>query len=126
MEPKDLQYTRTHEWCLVEGDVITIGVTEAVAKKLGPILFVELPDPGDDVLSDEFLGEIESFKTVVTLRSPVDGTVENVNSKLADAPDAVSDDPYNKGWIAKIKVGNPAQLEGLLSYEEYRRVPKRP
>ena len=125
MDPKELQYTRTHEWCYVEKDIVTIGVTDMVAAKLGPIVYVELPDPGDDVLNDEPLGEIESFKMVVQTHSPVDGVVAEVNSRLADNPDPVTQDPFGKGWLAKIRFEDRAPLDELLNYDEYKQVPKK-
>ncbi|HRU05120.1 MAG TPA: glycine cleavage system protein GcvH [Candidatus Brocadiia bacterium] len=125
MDPKDLKYTRTNEWCHIDGDVVTIGVTEAAAKKLHPIVYVELPDNGDDVLSDEPFGEIESFKSVMPLHSPVDGAVIEVNTKLLDNPDPIVNDPFGKGWLVKIKAESTKQLEDLISYDEHKQLAKK-
>ena len=121
MDPKSLQYTETHQWCLVEGSVVTVGLTDVMARKIGPIVFVELPDAGDDVLSDEPFGEVESFKRAHELYSPADGVIQEVNTRLCDDPAPITDDPYGAGWLVKVRVDLPDQLENLLTYEEYRR-----
>ena len=125
MDPKELQYTRTDEWVAVEGDLLTLGITDQLAKKLSPVVYVELPEKGDDVLNDEPFGQIESVKDSAEIHSPVDGVVEEVNTELVGSPALLEDDPYEKGWIAKIRLDIPEQLEDLLSYSEYKNLPKR-
>lgn len=125
MDPKELQYTRTDEWVAVEDDMVTLGITDQLAKKLSPVVYVELPEEGDDVLNDEPFGQIESVKDSAEIHSPVDGEIVEVNTELVGSPTLLEEDPYEKGWIAKIRLDNPEHLEDLLSYAEYKNLPKR-
>ncbi|HUU29744.1 MAG TPA: glycine cleavage system protein GcvH [archaeon] len=118
--PDDLLYTEEHEWVRIEDDLAVVGITDYAQSELGDIVFVELPEVGDEVIAAETFGTIEAVKTVSDLFSPVSGTVEEVNEALGDSPDLVNKDPYGDGWMIKIKFAeNP---ENLLSPKEYRRM----
>ena len=119
MDPKDLRFTENHEWCLVEKDVATLGVTEYGAKWLGDVVYVELPDPGDDVLTDEPWAEIESLESVMPLYSPADGRILEVNAQLSDDPTPIVKDPYGAGWIAKVRAAAAISVDELLTYDQY-------
>ena len=125
MDPKELRFTANHEWCLVEDDVVTVGLTDVLTRKLGDILFVELPDVGDDVLNDEPFGDIESFRTSHRAYSPADGVIAEANTRLVDDPTPLRDDPFGEGWLVKVRIDDPEQLEELLTYDEYRASTKR-
>lgn len=125
MDPKKLQYTANHEWCLVEENIVTIGLTEVLTRKLGEIVFVELPAVGDDVLNDEPFADIESDKLVHKVYSPADGVIAEINGRLSDDPTPVREEPYGKGWLVKVRIDDPEQLEELLTYDEYRETMKR-
>jgi glycine cleavage system H protein len=121
MNPKDLRYAATHEWAKLEGNVVTVGITKHAVEELTDLVYLQLPSIGDAVTVGSAFGEIESVKAVAELNSPVDGEVVEVNSAVADKLDAVSKDPYGAGWIAKIKVSNPSQLDALMSAEQYEK-----
>jgi glycine cleavage system H protein len=124
MDPKALKYTRNHAWCLIEGDIITLGLTPHAAGKLKDIVFVEIPDPGDDILTDEPIGEVECSDKVLHLFSPADGVAHDVNLRLTDDPDLLVEDPLGAGWIVKVKVSDRAPLEDLLSFDQYESLAK--
>ncbi len=115
----DRRYTKTHEWILVEGDVGTVGITDYAQKELQDVTYVELPEPGVEVSKGEEVATIESVKHTSPIYTPVSGVVVEVNEKLDEEPDIVNRDPYGDGWIFKIKISNPAELNELLSPEEY-------
>jgi glycine cleavage system H protein len=117
--PDDLQYTKSHEWVLTEGDTATIGITEHAQEELGDVVFVELPDEGATIDAGESFGTVESVKAVSDLYAPVGGEVVEVNSSLEDAPEKINDDPYGEGWIVKLRTSEEADL---LSPEEYEKV----
>lgn len=117
--PEDLKYSREHEWALVEGKVATVGITDFAQDKLGDIVFVELPAVGDKVTKDEAMGVVESVKAVSDVYSPVSGTVIEINDDLPDSPDMVNEDPYGDGWIVKIQMSDPTDLEDLMDSEAY-------
>ena len=120
--PKDCRYTKEHEWARPEGDVVVVGVTEYAAEKLGDIVFVELPKEGDDVTRDDTFGFVESTKSVSDLFAPVTGHVIEVNETLVDSPEIVNEDPWDEGWMIKIEMTRPSELDKLMSaaeYEEY-------
>jgi len=120
MDPKELKYLETHEWCRIEGNLVTIGITDRLARQIGDVIYIEMPDPDDDILTDEPWGEIESFQSVVPLHSPADGRVAKVNFRLCDDPEVLLADPYGEGWLISIQVPNPSTMRELLSYEEYQ------
>jgi glycine cleavage system H protein len=117
--PEDLQYTKSHEWVLIEGDTVTIGITDHAQDELGDVVFVELPDEGDTFDAGESFGTVESVKAVSDLYTPVGGEVVEVNSALEDAPENINEDPYGEGWIVKLRTTDDADL---LSPEEYEKV----
>ncbi|MBE0416247.1 MAG: glycine cleavage system protein GcvH [Coriobacteriia bacterium] len=119
MYPSDLKYDKEHEWVRVEGDVAVIGISHFAQNQLGEVVYVDLPSEGDSVNAGEAFGEIESVKSVSELYTPADGEIIKVNSALADSPETVNEDPYGDGWMIKIKLADPSQLDGLLSAEEY-------
>ncbi len=118
--PKDLKYTREHEWIRDNGDgTATIGVTDFAQGELGDIVFVELEEVGYECDKDEPFGTVEAVKTVSDLYAPVSGTISEVNDKLEDEPELVNDDPYGDGWMIKLEMSDPSQLDELMSAEDY-------
>lgn len=117
--PKDLRYLQTHEWHRLEGDTVTIGITQIAADELTDITFVDLPKVGASVSANGRFGEIESVKATSDLYSGVAGTVVEVNAALSNEPGLVNRDPYKAGWMVKIKASSPAEFEKLLPVEEY-------
>ncbi len=120
--PEDLRYTKDHEWARLDKakKIVTVGVTDYAQEKMGDVVYVELPDEGDDVTQAEPFGSVESVKAVSDLFAPISGVVEEVNDTLMDTPEAVNDDPYNEAWMIKVKVHDPADLEDLMTAEEYK------
>ena len=119
MVPEDLRYTKDHEWVRVEGDVATVGITKFAADQLGDIVFVELPDPGRELAQSATFGVVESVKAVSDLFSPLSGSVSEANGDLAANPELVNSDPYGAGWMIRVQVGEPAQLDELLDAAAY-------
>jgi len=119
MVPTDLRYTKDHEWVRVEGDAATIGITAYAADQLGDIVFVELPDPGRWLDQSAAFGVVESVKAVSDLFAPVSGDVTEANPDLGRNPELVNSDPYGAGWMIKVRVGDQAQVDGLLDAEAY-------
>lgn len=119
MEPTDRKYSKEHEWALVEGDIATIGITAFAQDQLGDIVYVDLPRIGARIQQFEKFGEIESVKAVSDLYSPISGEVIEVNRALLDQPELVNQGPYAEGWIAKVRLANPAELDGLLDASAY-------
>ena len=118
--PDNLKYTKEHEWVLDNGDgTVTIGITEFAQGELGDIVFVELEEIGSEFSQDDTFGTVEAVKTVSDLFSPLDGEITEINEALEDNPEIVNDDPYGDGWMIKMKMSDPSQLEGLLSASEY-------
>ncbi len=114
--PENLQYTKEHEWVLLDGDVATVGITQYAADALGEIVYVDLPKPGSSTSYMKICGEIESTKSVGELYAPMDGEVIEANSALGASPEAINQDPYGAGWLIKIKY---TQLPELLTAAEY-------
>lgn len=117
--PADLLYTSDHEWIRVEGDVGTIGVTDHAQGELGDVVYVDIPDATATVSKGGSFGSIEAVKTVADLYAPVSGQLLEVNDINA-APDSVNKDPYGSGWLVKIKISDPSELEGLLNVDAYK------
>jgi glycine cleavage system H protein len=117
--PDDRRYTAEHEWIKPEGDSYLVGITSFAQDQLGDIVYVELPKVGDRVEAGKAFGVIESVKTASDLYAPVSGEVIEVNSSLVEQPQAVNDDPYSAGWMIRIRADDPAQLDSLLSAEQY-------
>lgn len=120
--PADLRYTKDHEWVRVEGDEATVGITEYAAGQLGDIVFVELPSAGSSLEQFGTFGVVESVKAVSDLFAPISGEVVAANADLTGRPELVNDEPYGAGWMLKVKVGDPAQLDGLLDAAAYDRL----
>jgi glycine cleavage system H protein len=118
--PSDLKYTKEHEWVRVEGDVATIGITEFAQSELGDIVFIDINTVGDSIGQDEIFGAVEAVKTVSDLFMPISGEVLEKNDDLDSSPESVNSDPYGAGWMIKVKMSNPSEMDGLLSAETYR------
>jgi glycine cleavage system H protein len=119
MVPTDLRYTKDHEWIRVEGDEATVGITAYAADSLGDIVFVELPDAGRTLEQSASFGVVESVKAVSDLYAPVSGEVVALNEELGSRPEVVNSDPYGAGWMVRIRVADPAQLDELLDAAAY-------
>ncbi|MCH7811782.1 MAG: glycine cleavage system protein GcvH [Chloroflexi bacterium] len=117
--PPGLRYSKEHEWVRVESDLATIGITDYAQDQLGDIVYLDLPAAGTGVAQHDKLGEIESVKAVSDLFSPVSGEVVEVNHEAVDAPELVNEEPYGRGWLLKVRVSDPAEVDGLLSAEAY-------
>jgi len=117
--PANLKYTKEHEWILIEGDQATVGITDFAQGELGDIVFVEIETVGQEVARDEVFGTVEAVKTVSDLFMPLSGTVIEKNDGLDNAPEAVNSDPYGDGWMIKIKISNPGEIDQLMSADAY-------
>lgn len=120
--PADLKYTKDHEWIRVEGDVAYVGITDFAQSELGEIVYVDITTEGETVEKEDVFGTIEAVKTVSDLFMPATGEVLEVNPELEDAPELVNEDAYGKGWLIKVTVADPAQLDELLSADEYQKL----
>ena len=118
--PDNLRYTKDHEWIKVEGDTATIGITDFAQHELGDIVYVDIPSVGKELKEGEIFGSVEAVKTVSDLFLPVSGTITEVNGELNDHPDYVNNDPYEKGWMAKMTLSDKAQVDGLLDAAAYK------
>ena len=118
--PAELKYTKDHEWIRVEGDQAVIGITDFAQRELGDIVFVDINTVGEEVAANEVFGSVEAVKTVSDLFMPVAATVLEVNDAIDAAPELVNNDPYGEGWIIRVQLKNPADLDGLLSAEQYQ------
>ena len=118
--PSELKYTKDHEWVTVDGDTVTVGITDFAQGELGDIVYVEIETEGESLDQEEVFGTIEAVKTVSDLFMPVSGEIIEFNASLEDAPETINSDPYGDGWMVKIKVSDASQLEDLLSAEDYQ------
>lgn len=118
--PDDLKYTREHEWIRVEGDDVVVGVTEFAQGELGDVVFIEIETEGETLSYGDTFGTIEAVKTVSDLYMPLDGKVVEFNQALEDTPELVNSQPFGDGWMIRIRMSDPKQLEELLSADEYR------
>ncbi len=118
--PEELQYSSDHEWIRVDGNRITLGITDYAQDALGDVVFVDVPEVGTAVETGSTFSEVESTKSVSDIYAPVSGTIVEVNAELADAPERLNDDPYGEGWICTIELSDLSQLETLLSAAAYR------
>ena len=119
--PKDLRYTKEHEWVRMEGNVATIGITDHAQDSLGDIVYLELPSDGAVVTKDETFGVVESVKAVSDLYSPISGTVIEINDALVDSPEVINGDPYGDAWMLKVEMNIPAEIKELLTADEYKK-----
>lgn len=119
MAPADLRYTKDHEWIKLEGDTATVGITDFAAGQLGDIVFVELPAVGSSMKAGATFGVVESVKAVSDLFAPLTGSVTATNDDLGSSPELVNADPFGKGWMLKVKLANPGEVDGLLDAAAY-------
>lgn len=117
--PDDLHYSKDHEWVRVEGNIAVVGITDYAQDSLGDVVYAELPKPGDEFAANEPFGSVESVKAVSEVFSPVSGEIEGTNEALTDAPEKVNQDPYGEGWMIRVKMSKPLEVDSLLSAAEY-------
>ena len=117
--PDNLKYSKEHEWVRVEGDHAYVGITDFAQDQLGDIVYVEIETEGQELAKDEVFGTVEAVKTVSDLFMPISGTIEEFNSALESDPEVVNSDPYDKGWMVKIKISNTAELDDLMDAAAY-------
>ena len=120
--PKDLKYTKDHEWIAIDGDIATVGITDFAQRELGDIVYVEIESVGELLKADEVFGTVEAVKTVSDLFLPVEGEILELNEDLETSPEDVNNDPYDKGWMIKMKVSNPSELDNLLTSDDYKKL----
>ncbi len=119
--PQDLKYTKEHEWIRIDGDEALVGITDFAQRELGDIVYVEVDTEGEELDQDEVFGTVEAVKTVSDLFVPVAGEVIEFNEALEDEPEIINKDPYEKGWIIKLKIKNSADLDALLDADAYKK-----
>ena len=117
--PENLRYSKEHEWVRVDGDTAVIGITDYAQDALGDVVYVDLPDVGDEVTAGGTFGEVESTKSVSELYAPIGGTIASVNDELGDEPEKLNSDPYGEGWICTITVADAGELDALLDAAAY-------
>ncbi len=120
--PGNLRYTKDHEWISIDGDTATVGITDFAQKELGDIVFVDINAVGKPLGANEIFGTVEAVKTVSDLYLPVGGTITEVNADLEANPENVNKDPYNSGWMVKMTVDNPADVDALLDADAYKQL----
>lgn len=118
--PEDLKYTKDHEWVKLEGNIATVGITDFAQSELGDIVFVEVETEGEEMEAEEVFGSVEAVKTVSDLFMPVSGTITEFNEDIEQNPEKVNSDPYGEGWMIKIEVNDPSEVEKLLSADDYK------
>ena len=118
--PDNLRYTKDHEWIKLDGNVATIGITDYAQRELGDIVYVEVETIGEKLEAGAVFGTVEAVKTVSDLFLPVGGTVTELNPALANSPESVNNDPYGEGWMVKMTLNDPADVEGLMDAEAYK------
>jgi glycine cleavage system H protein len=117
--PEDLHYSKDHEWVRVDGDAAIVGITDYAQNSLGDVVYVELPKKGEEFATNESFGSVESVKAVSEVFTPVSGAVVEVNEQLNDTPEKVNTDPYGEGWMVRLRMSNPAEVDSLLTAAEY-------
>ena len=117
--PKNLRYTKEHEWVKLDGNVATIGITDYAQRELGDIVYIEVETVGKSLKAGDVFGTVEAVKTVSDLFLPVDGTITELNAALSNSPESVNNDPYGEGWMVKMKVNNPGDVEALMDSAAY-------
>jgi glycine cleavage system H protein len=120
--PDDLKYHPEHDWARIDGDTATFGVTWFAQDQLGEVVFVELPEVGSTISANASYAEVESVKAVSDVFAPLSGEVLEVNEALGDAPEQINDDPYEGGWIAKVKLSDPSEVDSLLDVDAYKKL----
>ena len=117
--PDDLRYTEEHEWARIKEDIVEIGITDFAQDALGEIVFVELPNEGDEITKGDSFGGVESTKSVSDLYAPLSGEIVEINEVLLDSPETINEDPYGSGWIVKVRPYDIAELKDLMEPEKY-------
>ena len=117
--PDNLHYSKDHEWVRVENGIAVIGITDHAQEQLGDVVYVELPKPGESFSANESFGSVESVKAVSEIFTPVSGEIAEVNESLTDEPEKVNKDPYSDGWMIKMKMSNPGEVDSMLTAAEY-------
>ena len=117
--PDDLHYSKDHEWVRVEGNIAVVGITDYAQDSLGDVVYVELPKPGDTFAANESFGSVESVKAVSEVFCPISGDIAGVNESLNDAPEKVNEDPYGEGWMIRVTMSNPGEVDSMLTAAEY-------
>ena len=120
MKPESLKFTKDHEWIKHEGDTALVGITHFAQKELGDVVYVELPSKGETYKKGDACSNIESVKAVSDIYAPVSGEIIEVNQELDDKPEMINQDPYNAGWIIKIKISDPNELDALMDENQYK------
>jgi glycine cleavage system H protein len=120
--PENLKYTKDHEWVRVEGNIAVVGITDYAQSQLGDIVFVDVQTEGETLEQGDMFGAIEAVKTVADAYMPLSGEVLEFNAALEGAPELVNKDPYGEGWMVKIKIADPAQVDGLLTPDDYKKL----
>ena len=120
--PEGLKYHHEHDWARIDGDTATFGITWFAQDQLGEVVFVELPDVGATLSADAAYAEVESVKAVSDVYAPMSGEVTEVNEGLSDSPEAINDDPYEAGWLVKVKLSDPSEADGLLEVDAYKKL----
>ncbi|HEY8512165.1 MAG TPA: glycine cleavage system protein GcvH [Cyclobacteriaceae bacterium] len=118
--PEELRYTQDHEWIRIEGKTATIGITDFAQGELGDIVYLDITTKGQDLAQHDVFGTVEAVKTVSDLFMPVSGKVTEINPILEGSPEKVNEDPYGEGWLIKVEVANPAEVDGLLTAQAYK------
>ena len=124
MNPKGLKYSKEHEWVKIDGDTVTVGITDFAQKQLTDIVFVELPEKGKQATASKPMAAIESVKSVSDVFAPVSGEIVGINNKIVESPEIINKDPYGEGWFVKIKVKDKDELDKLMTAEEYEKTTK--
>ena len=122
MDPNNLKYTKDHEWINIDGDYAIVGITNFAQKELGDIVFVEIESLNQEINSGEVFGSVEAVKTVSDLFMPITGKIVEINEKVVDNPELVNSDPYGEGWMIKIKILDPNEIESLLDLKSYEEI----
>lgn len=117
--PENLRFTRTHEWVMVDGDVVTVGLTDYAQQELGDITYLELPEAGDNISAGEPFGVVESVKAASDIYSPIDGEVVERNDSAVDGPEVINSSPYDQAWLIKVKLKDASQVEALMDTSTY-------
>lgn len=120
--PQELKYSKDHEWIRIEGNIAYIGITDFAQSELGDIVYVEMESLDEELNEGDVMGSIEAVKTVSDIFMPVSGTVIEINDKLESEPETVNSDPYNNGWLAKIEISNPEEVNALLNADGYKKL----
>jgi glycine cleavage system H protein len=122
LNPKNLRYHKEHDWALIDGETAVFGITHYAQEQLGDIVYIELPEVGSEVTKDSAYAEIESVKAVSDVYAPLSGTILEVNDDAVDAPETLNESPYDEGWLIKVKLSDPGEIDDLMSVDEYEQM----